>query len=109
MPDTHPYELNEHPPRWWRDAIDVRPWRAREVDGVALWYDKQCECPRCGHPDGIRMSVEAEAYLGLGPNESSDVFVSCECRAIHDRRPEGEPYGCGWGDYVGGPLPGGER
>ena len=100
---TKPYEVNIDPPAWWREAIDAEPWQSTTRDGAVLWYQKACACPRCEHEDGIRKSLEAEGWLGLGPQEDTDVFLSCQCSGNH-ARPSGVAAGCGWGGYVAGPV-----
>lgn len=97
-----PYEMNEDPPASWRQAIDALPWQTTELDGTVLWYQKSGACPHCLDTDGIRASIEAEGYLGLGPEEDTDVFVPCRCTGEHGH-PTGVTDGCGWGGYVSGP------
>jgi hypothetical protein len=99
-----PYELNTDPaPALWRDVIDAMAWEPTEVDGTVLWYLKRGSCPHCLDADGINASLEAEGYLGLGPEEDTDVFASCQCSGNH-ARPAGVVAGCGWGGYVAGPV-----
>ena len=101
---TVPYQVNDDPPRaLWRDVIDSMPWATTEVQGTILWYQKTGECPHCRDADGINQSLEAGGYLGLGPEEDTDVFISCQCSGNH-ARPAGVVAGCGWGGYAAGPL-----
>lgn len=104
-----PYEKNDHPPASWREAIDAMLWTAEQVDGVLLWYQKEGACPRCHDENGIQVSLEAEGFLAWGPEEDTDVFVSCQCTGDHPSRPAGVLQGCGWGGYVAGPVPAGGR
>jgi hypothetical protein len=100
---TTPYEVNtDPPPALWRTPIDAIRWQPTEVDGTVLWYLKKGSCPHCLDADGINASLEADGYAGLGPEEDTDIFVSCECSGNHSR-PEGVLAGCGWGGYVAGP------
>ena len=111
VPDaqTTPYEPNEDPPRWWRDAIDGVAWQQTELDGTVLWYRKSAPCPRCRHDHGIDKSLEAEGWLALGPEDDTDVFVECQCNRDHAHRPASVPQGCGWGGYVAGPVTRGSK
>ena len=101
-PQEFAYEVNSCPPSWWRTKVDDLAWRVTTVDGAVLWYVKEGPCPRCVHEDGIRVSVENEGFLGLGPEHDTDIFVRCLCTGRH-QRPEGVIDGCGWGGYVAGP------
>lgn len=99
-----PYQADDNPPAWWRAAIDALPWTPKKADGVVLWYQKEGACPRCHDDNGIHVSLEAEGWVGLGPEEDTDVFVSCECTGDHAPRPDGVLEGCGWKGYVAGPV-----
>lgn len=99
-----PYQHNDDPPAvLWRDPINALPWRETVADGVVLWYRKRGPCPRCLDEDGINSSILAEGYAGLGPEEETDIFVTCQCLADH-ARPKDVLSGCGWGGYVAGPV-----
>jgi hypothetical protein len=100
-----PYEANTDPPAWWREAIDAIPWQCEKLNDVVLWYQKTGPCPRCHDDRAIRASLEAEGWVGMGPQEDTDVFVPCRCAGDHVR-PQGVLEGCGWGGYVAGPVPG---
>jgi len=99
-----PYQANDNPPAWWRDAIDAMEWVPTKSEDVVLWYQKEGPCPRCHDENGVRVSLEAEGWVGLGPQEDTDIFVSCECTGDHAPRPDGALEGCGWGGYVAGPV-----
>jgi hypothetical protein len=101
---VEPYEVNRKPPTWWRAAIDAMPWEETALNGDALWYTKTAPCPRCKDADGIQASLEAEGWAGIGPEEETDVFVTCQCSGPHEHRPDGVVNGCGWGGYVAGPV-----
>ena len=104
-----PYQKNDNPPAWWRKAIDAMTWTTTELDGDILWYQKEGACPRCHDQDGIRESLEAEGWAGLGPEEDTDIFISCQCTGDHAPRPDGVLDGCGWEGYVAGPVSEGGR
>lgn len=103
------FEINRNPPAWWRQGVDDLSWEETTSGGVVLWYTKSGACPRCGHADGIRVSLEAVAWLGLDGGDDTDVYVTCTCSSDAHNRPGGTLEGCGWGAYVTGPAPVGGR
>jgi hypothetical protein len=105
MSGSVPYERVQDDPVW-RAGVDGLAWEEMKVDGTVLWYSKNGACPHCGHPDGIRVTVEAEGVIGVRANQttaSTDVYVVCQCHG-DETRPSGVGTGCGYSGYVTGPL-----
>ncbi|MCW2901012.1 MAG: hypothetical protein JWO67_3277 [Streptosporangiaceae bacterium] len=112
IPVPVPY-LEQTPDPGWREMIDGVPWTPFPTSEDPVWYQKRTSCPRCGCPDGVSVSKDAEGYVGIraaGRRRFSpslhDVFVKCQCHGDHLGRPSGS-LGCGCGDYVSGPVAGG--
>jgi hypothetical protein len=91
-------------PDWWREAVDALLWVPYRSGGRVIWYLKEGSCPRCLHPDGIRVTKEALTYRLLPARPPpAETWVSCVCRYDHPHRPDGET-GCGYGALVAAPL-----
>lgn len=93
----------------WQQALD-EALKAKSLELYAVSddvYNLHGSCPRCSHP--MANSLEFTLVLpGGGLRAGSDHAVTqgtfdvvCDCRGVHDGRPEEKKKGCGWGAGIG--------